>query len=130
MQFSSPAFQRERIDFQKYLQQHIRAAMVEAYSEGVKRLGRIGNLDNPEQIKNIICTYQASESYKELPTNAYNYWVKFRGLIWKKPRFVREEKPIFVPLEKELDLLIARPRLKMSAFLQLLKETGVVSGEA
>jgi integrase len=51
-------------------------------------------------------------------------------LTWDKPKFLREDKPIFVPLESELDVLIARPRLKLSVFLQLLKETGVDSGEA
>jgi integrase len=63
-------------------------------------------------------------------TNAYDYWINFRGLKWDKPRFFREDKPIFIPLESEIDALIARPRLKMSVFLQLLKETGVDSGEA
>jgi len=27
-------------------------------------------------------------------TNAYNYWVKYRGLEWEKPKFLREDKPI------------------------------------
>jgi integrase len=63
-------------------------------------------------------------------TNAFDYWVRFKGLTWVKPKFTREDKPIFIPLESELNQLIARPRLKMSSFLQLLKETGVDSGEA
>jgi len=51
-------------------------------------------LDNVENVKNIICSYQCTESYKELLTNAYNYWVKYRGLEWEKPKFLREDKPI------------------------------------
>jgi integrase len=35
-----------------------------------------------------------------------------------------------LPTEAELDALIAKPRLKMSTFLQFLKETGADSGEA
>jgi integrase len=130
VQFPSPAFLLEHTDFLNYLRQHIREVTANAYIDRLRRLNRIGNLDNPEQIKNLICTYQASESYKELLTSAYDYWVKYRSLKWKKPHFVRQEKPIFIPLEKELDALIARFQLKMSVFLQLLKETGADSGEA
>jgi integrase len=77
-----------------------------------------------------MCTYNCTESFKELLTNSYDYWVRFRGLTWNKPKFSREDKPIFIPLESELDALINRPRLKMSVFLGFLKETGVDSGEA
>jgi integrase len=87
-------------------------------------------LDEPEKIKNIICTYQSTESYKELLAHSYDYYVKFKGLSWVKPHFVREDKPIFLPMEQELNALISKPRLKMSVFLELLKETGVDSGEA
>jgi integrase len=125
-----PSSTLAHIDFRLYLKQHIREVTVVSYLKRLNRLARITDLDNVENIKNIICSYQCTESYKELLTNAYNYWVKYRGLEWEKPSFLREDKPIFVPLESELDVLIARPRLKMSVFLQLLKETGVDSGEA
>ena len=96
----------------------------------LKLLSKVGNLDNPEQIKNLICTYQCTEAFKELLTNAYDYYVKFNGYSWIKPRFVREDKPIFIPLESELDQLISKATRKMSVFLELLKETGADSGEA
>lgn len=63
-------------------------------------------------------------------TNAYDYYVQYNGLTWTKPRFTREDKPIFLPLESELDQLISNARDKMSVFLQFLKETGADSGEA
>jgi len=129
VQFPSPA-PRWHIDFRQYLKQHIREVTVVSYLKRLDRLSRITNLDDTENVKNIICSYQCTESYTELLTNAYNYWVNYRGLKWDKPKFLREDKPIFVPLESEIDALIARPRLKMSVFLQLLKETGVDSGEA
>ena len=44
---------------------------------------KVGSLDNPEQIKNLICTYQCRESFRELLCNAYDYYVKFDGLSWK-----------------------------------------------
>jgi hypothetical protein len=81
------------------------------YIRRIRMLGKIGNLDKPENIKNIICTYNCSEAHKELLSNAYDYYVKFKGLSWNKPKFVKKEKPIFVPLESELDLLIRRATL-------------------
>jgi integrase len=93
-------------------------------------LSKVGNLENTEQIKNIICTYQCTESFKELLTNSYEYYVQYRKLSWNKPKFTREDVPIFIPLETELDQLISKARFKMSVFLELLKETGADSGEA
>jgi len=92
-------------------------------------LSKTVDLEQPEKVKNIICTYPSSEAYKQLLTNAYDYYVKFKGLSWVKPKFAKESKPIFVPLESELDLLIGRAKLKLSIFLELLKGTGVDSGE-
>ncbi len=43
---------------------------------------------------------------------------------------MREDKPIFLPLESELDALIANTKKKLSIFLQFLKETACDSGEA
>lgn len=51
----------------------------------------VGDLDKPENIKNIICTYDCSEAYKKLLSNAYDYYVAWKGLSWIKPKFVKEE---------------------------------------
>jgi integrase len=116
--------------FSTFLRQSIRAVTVPSYIDRLTMLSKIGNLNNPENIKNIICTYNCSEAFKELMTNAYNYYVLFKGLAWTKPRFVREDKPFFLPLENELDMLISKSYFKMSIFLQMLKETGADAGEA
>ncbi len=91
---------------------------------------KLGDINNPDRIKTLICTYNVSETRKELLTNAYDYYVQFKGLTWIKPRFTRDDVPIFLPLEGELDALIANTRTKMSTYLQLLKETGADAGEA
>jgi integrase len=90
----------------------------------------LGDLDDTERIKTLICTSQVSEAYKQLLSDAYEYWVQYRGLVWVRPRFTREDKPILLPLEAELDALIANTKQKLSTFLQFLKETGCDSGEA
>ena len=90
VQFPSPALRLEHIDFLNYLRQNVREVTAKAYIDRLRRLSRIGNLDNTEQMKNLICTYQCTESYKELLSHAYDYWVKYNHLTWKKPHFVRE----------------------------------------
>jgi hypothetical protein len=79
-----------QIDFHVYLKQHIREVTAQSYFKRLKRLERITDLDNSENVKNIICSYQCTESYKELLTNAIDYWAQFRGLMWDKPKFFRE----------------------------------------
>jgi len=43
---------------------------VVSYLKRLQRLSRITDLDDTENIKNIICSYQCTESYKELLANA------------------------------------------------------------
>ena len=109
---------------------HIKAVTAKTYLKRIKRLSAIIDLDNVERVRTIICTYQSTESYKMLLTNAYDYYVRYSGLSWERPYFTREDKPFFLPTETELDQLISNCRLKMSVFLETLKETGADSGEA
>jgi len=49
---------------------------------------------------------------------------------WEKPRCRVERKIPFIPMEKEIDALIAGSNKKLATFLQVLKETAMRSGEA
>jgi len=51
-------------------------------------------------------------------------------LKFDKPRYRKVEKLPFIPLESEIDELIAGMGKRMACFLQLMKETGMRSGEA
>jgi integrase len=108
----------------------VKQVTAERYIRRLRQLSKLGNLNNPDQIKTLICTSPVSEATKELMTNAYDYYVQWKGLQWIKPRFRREDKPIFLPTEEEIDSLISYSNLKLGGFLQFLKETGVDSGEA
>lgn len=112
-------------EFEEYLQGRVRKARVRGYRKILHVLRKIGNIDNPEKMRTTICSAPVSEGRKELYANAYDYYCKHEELDWDKPKFIREEKPFFLPLESELDALIANTRHKMSTFLQLLKETGI-----
>jgi integrase len=109
---------------------HVRDVTAKSYVKRIRSLSKIGDIENTEKTKTIICTSSVSEARKQLLADAYDYYVQYRALTWQKPRFTREDIPIFLPLESELDGLIANTRFKMSVFLQFLKETGADSGEA
>jgi len=118
-------------EYFEYLRGRVRETTAESYCTRLKVLSKLGNLDNPEKMKTLICTYPVSEARKELLTNAYDYYGRFKKMSWDKPRFIREDKAFFLPTEEELSILISNARsAKMSTFLQLLKETASDSGEA
>jgi integrase len=61
---------------------------------------------------------------------AYTLFLKSSGLYWEKPKCNVVRKLHFIPLEEELDALIAGCGKKTSTFLRLLKETAMRAGEA
>lgn len=101
-----------------------------AYLGVLKNAG--ANLQNPESVKEIIAQKQYwNPNTKALAIAAYTKFLKFLGRSWNPPKCERIEKLIRVPKEREIDALIAGSRSKKQAtFLQLLKETGLRSGEA
>ena len=125
-----PSIHPQLDDYENYLQGRVRKVTAEGYRKILRVLGKIGSLNDPEKMRTIICSAPVSEGRKGLYANAYDHYCRFKGYHWEKPKFIREDKPFFLPSEAELDALIANTRHKMSTFFQLLKETGVESGEA
>ena len=78
----------------------------------LRLLEKIGDVENPDRVKAIICTSNVSEARKQLLADAYDYYCQFKGYKWTKPHFTREAVPIFLPLESELDALIAKRKKK------------------
>ena len=113
------------VPFELWLREYVREVTAKSYAKMIGQLSRLGDIDNPEKIRTLICTHQVSEGRKELLANAYDYFVHYNGLTWAKPRFTKEDKPIFLPNESELDQLISNARDKMSIYLQFLKETAM-----
>jgi integrase len=57
-------------------------------------------------------------------------FAKLHGLTWEPPIYKPNYEMPFIPTEAEIDQLIAACGKKLSALLQLIKETGVRIGEA
>jgi len=98
----------------------------------LRTLSRRGaNLLDPESVKLTIAKQDGwSPTTREHAVTAYTSFLKMHGGVWEPPRYRRVGKLPFIPTESEVDQLIAGCNGKTSAFLQLLKETGMRSGEA
>ena len=69
------------------------------------------------------------EGRKGLVVDVYTTFLRSLGLRWDPPRYGNPQKLPFIPIELEIDQLIAACRRKLGTFLQLLKETGMRPGE-
>ena len=88
------------------------------------------NILNPEQVKGFIAEQKWQNHSKATAVTYYGIFAKAMHILWKPPRYRYKQKIPFVPLEREVNDLIAGCGRKMSVFLRLLKETGARVGEA
>ncbi len=89
------------------------------------------DLANPEAFVRFLNTVDWASGTKEIAVDSYRDYLHMMGLTHiQLPHIRREETLPFIPLESELDALIAAVTLKVSAFLRLLKDTGVRPIEA
>jgi integrase len=91
---------------------------------------RGANLYDPESIKEVIANQKWSQGRKSNAVDAYSSFLQMAGGKWDPPRYARLRRLPFIPLESEVDQLIAGSNRRMAAFCQLIKETGARPGEA
>lgn len=105
---------------------------ITTYSYLIKWFVKKGaDLNNPDSIKDVIAMQETwSQGRKRNAVKAYSLYVKMHGLTWEKPKYKPVDKLPFIPTEQEIDSLIGGCSKQMSAFLQVLKETGARRGEA
>jgi integrase/predicted RNA-binding Zn-ribbon protein involved in translation (DUF1610 family) len=106
-------------------------ATVESRIKKLTRLSRLGaDLLNPENVKETIAKQPWKISTKANVAAIYGCFAKLHGLTWEPPIYKPNYEMPFIPTEAEIDQLIAACGKKLSALLQLIKETGVRIGEA
>jgi integrase/recombinase XerD len=111
--------------------QGYKESTIKTHTNYLKWLIRIGaNLLDAENVKEAIATLQVEEATKRTMANVYNSFSKYYGIEWVPPRYYGKQSLPFIPLEREIDDLIACSGKKLSTLLQLLKETGMRIGEA
>jgi integrase/predicted RNA-binding Zn-ribbon protein involved in translation (DUF1610 family) len=91
---------------------------------------RGANFYDPETVKTAIAKQPWCEGRKANAVDAYSTFLKMTGGQWEAPRYKGVRKLPFIPKETEIDQLISACSNRMSTFLQLLRETGMRSGEA
>jgi transposase-like protein len=92
---------------------------------------RGADLSDPESVKETLAKENKwSQSRRRNVINAYTLLLKFQNASWIKPKCKVDKKFPFIPTEQEIDTLIIGSGKKHAAFMQLLKETGMRSGEA
>ena len=92
---------------------------------------RGANVFDPESVKETIAHQKCwSEGRKANAVDAYTCFLIMSGGKWEPPRYTRVKTLPFIPIEAEIDQLIAGCGPKTATLLQLLKETGMRIGEA
>jgi integrase len=103
---------------------------IKSYSEKLKYLAKHANILDPEAVKEFLAKAKMNENSKRDYVMCLCSFYRNIGVSWEKPLYKKACKIPFIPTEQELDLLIANSSKRVSAFLQLLKETGMRCGEA
>ena len=102
---------------------------------------RGANLLDSDSVKDVLASacvlkkdgtngHSWSQNRKRNVIKTYNQFLRFLGETWDPPKCNVVRKLPFVPNEKEIDGLVAGCSKTVAVFLQLLKETGMRSGEA
>jgi len=91
---------------------------------------RGADLQNPDSVLSVLALSDWSPANKHVIAETYHSYAKTYQIIWEKPKYKFEPKTPFIPLESEIDQLIAGCGKKTATFLQVLKDTGARSGEA
>jgi len=115
------------VQYQEYLQRKwLEPATIQSK---IKRLSTIYGYDvdfyNPDEVAVYLVKMNCSSGYKANLIFAYDDYVEMMGWEWNRPKVNEVKKPIRVPLETDIDQLIAGCHHVKGAFLQLLKETGM-----
>jgi integrase/ribosomal protein L37AE/L43A len=121
--------------FMAYLEREGYSAQT-GYPETLRHLAKDGaNLLDPENVKLVIAQQKKKngepwkDSVKMLATYAYDAFCQMQGIKWNMPAYHQGETTLYIPEEKDLDLLISAASRRFATYLQCLKETFADPGE-
>ena len=88
------------------------------------------NLHDPEAVRMVLATNEKwSNGYKQNFVSAYDSFAEMLKISWEPPYYESKKSLPFVPLEKEVDALVAGCSKKVGTCVLALKETGFRIGE-
>lgn len=120
------------VEFQwKMKKRGLSDATIESRTFWLSNLMKLGaDLMNPDTVETILATEEMTASTKHNTVKTYVAFAKAYGVKWEPIKVRYEPKEIFVPLEEEIDLLIASCSTVTATFLQVAKDTGARCSEA
>jgi integrase len=83
------------------------------------------DLNKPETVSQFIANLPRTNSYKHKLAIAYSQYCKFHQIEWKPTAYPQDSKPIKIPTNEKLEMLIANAGKTMATKLTLSKETGL-----
>src|SRR6266705_4846307 len=126
---SADAIQRI-LDHAFYLRKEgYRESTIVGRAKALRSLARKTDILNPEAVKETIARRGVTEARKENLVCVYALFCKQNAIPFAPPRYQRVEKLPFVPLESEVDQLIATMGKKHATYLKGLNELGCRAGE-
>jgi integrase len=93
-------------------------------------LDKGADLNNPDSVETVLATETFTIPTKERLVQAYSSYTKVFKIAWTPIKTGYRPKQPYVPLESQLDQIIASSGPRYSAFWQMEKETGARVGEA
>lgn len=87
------------------------------------------DLQDPDSVETVLATEPWKPANKRFFVMAYQSFTKTYDIKWKPIKVRCENKQPFIPLESEIDQLIAKCGKRTATFLQVLKDTGARCGE-
>jgi len=87
------------------------------------------DLQNPDSVETVLATEPWKPANKRFFVMAYQSFTKTFNIPWVPIKVRCESKQPFIPLETEIDQLIAGCGKRTATFLQVLKDTGARCGE-
>jgi len=91
-----------------YLQREgYRTSTIESHVSAMKTLARHSDIYNPDSVKSYLARLNVTEARKEALVIRLNRFYRWKKMEWTPPRYRRTDKLPFIPLESEVDQLIA-----------------------
>ena len=103
--------------------------IIQNYSKILRHLGKNCRLNDPDSVLSYLACKEVSEGRKELMVDVYARYCRWRGMPFTKPRYKREDRLPYVPMEIDIEALVSALPRKLSIFTRTLKETGARPGE-
>lgn len=106
-------------------QTHTRKAQQRHTDYILTRLNKNTNLNNPAEVEQYIASLNNTNAYKASLTQVYKQYCNYQQITYKPKKYDRTNKPIHIPTEERINMIIAESGKTLATKLTLSKETGL-----